>query len=1270
MKTIRDLFPADRLDRPIEEVINLDEQTEQSQDAVRREIEEYVTTEQIQKDYDHFLREYSDGLSNPDARIGVWIAGFFGSGKSSFAKNLGYILRNTMLDGVPASDLFIARLREHGGNSDRARNLEETIRFINARIRTRVIMFDVRVISSQGSEPIHQLMYTKLLNDLDYATDFDIAELEIELEGEGRLGAFIQSCARLFRDETSRPKESHPVPVTLAGTAQDDYDVWVMVRKGSLAFQRIVAALREVSPGLYDSSDSASLLRGRAHLNIEVLVARTFELASRRAPGHAVTFIIDEVGSYVAQSVNKIEDLRKLVEHFGQEGASRVRTGKAVAPVWVVVTSQEKLDEVVQAIDDKRIELARLQDRFAVKINMSPSDIREVASLRVLKKTDSGRKRLNALYDEHIAQLKTHTRLQQQKPTGEATRDEFAQYYPYLPHFIDLSIEIVSGLRSQSGAFKQLGGSNRTIIKQAHEMLVGERTDLQHQPVGELVTLDRIYDLVEGNLSNEKRTDVSDIERRWKDNVWAVRTAKAITLLEFVRGTPRTAENIAALLYRRLGDNSPLADVQAAIDELSGAEFIRQTDTGWKLLSLQEKTWVTKRSSFSPTPRDRNAILEEQLRSIFQEKALARHTHGVRTFQVDVRWNDRVIVDGKQQIPLTLDISEEVSEIEFRRSEIRGDSNNPRHLYYDQIFWFFALNDDIDSVVEELYRSRRMVSEYEGLRSQGSLNAEDTKSLADEKTSALKYDERLRNLVMTALVQGKALFRGVSGETMGLHGTRPSEMFGQLFQFAVPKLYPKLELGAHRLKGNEAEDMLKAANLQGLTPIFYGAPDGLELVKKDERTNKWVVNLEAPIIREIKNYLDSEHSYGNKVTGKSLEGKFGGIGYGWEQEIVWLAVATLLRGGAIEVTYQGRRYRHHVDPQVRAPFSGANAFRSASFAPRKAPDLQMLVSAARNYETLTGDEVDIEESAVAHAMQTLARRELENLLPLEATVKANSIDSIDLVRDLLTEYRTSLQTILNSASDDVVNILAGEWKSFQESQNRIDALRKSLDDDGLKHLVRTRIAVQRIVPMLQAEGIDADVQSAAELLQQSLDSADYFDRSRRNTINSALQLIETAYGDAFVVRHTERKKAIVEAIQQITSLPAWDTVLSNVRQGGDSAEDVAQRQATLEEELLKPLISRGDLDIALPDRVVFDETQPPLAQMASDIAAIDRLRSDIVMRVQKLAAPEERIERVRLSSIDGTGQVLGNEEDVNSLLERVKTRLLNVVQSGAKVILE
>src|SRR5213596_1805319 len=117
-------------------------------------------------------------------------------------------------------------------------------------------------------------------------------------------------------------------------------------------------------------------------------------------------------------------------------------------------------------------------------------------------------------------------------------------------------------------------------------MLVSERTALATKPVGTLVTLDKIFELVEGNLSSEKQKDISDIRLRFAppsrvsgpssvatdnrqpttDNLptWEERVAKTICLLEFVRDLPRTEANITACLIDDVGKPPPLVGVQKA----------------------------------------------------------------------------------------------------------------------------------------------------------------------------------------------------------------------------------------------------------------------------------------------------------------------------------------------------------------------------------------------------------------------------------------------------------------------------------------------------------------------------------------------------------------------------------------------------------------------------------------------------------------------------------------------------------------------------------
>src|SRR5215510_486405 len=95
MKTIGDLIDRD-LNRKIEEIIQVDQADEPS---VHDEITEYVATESIKDQYAQLLRAIAEAPSEPHEGVGVWVSGFFGSGKSSFAKNLGYALQNRQVLG-------------------------------------------------------------------------------------------------------------------------------------------------------------------------------------------------------------------------------------------------------------------------------------------------------------------------------------------------------------------------------------------------------------------------------------------------------------------------------------------------------------------------------------------------------------------------------------------------------------------------------------------------------------------------------------------------------------------------------------------------------------------------------------------------------------------------------------------------------------------------------------------------------------------------------------------------------------------------------------------------------------------------------------------------------------------------------------------------------------------------------------------------------------------------------------------------------------------
>ena len=266
-------------------------------------------------------------------------------------------------------------------------------------------------------------------------------------------------------------------------------------------------------------------------------------------------------------------DLQAVVQSLGRVGRGRM---------WIVVTSQEKLTELVGGLDDRRVELAQLMDRFPLQVHLEPSDISEVTSKRVLAKNAPAEKTLRELFTQHRGQLTDSTRLTADIKLPGLAAESFVDLYPLLPYQIDLIINVVSGLRIQGGATKHVGGANRTIIKLAQQILIHPEVRLADEGLGRVARIDQVYDLISGNIPSEIRGKIDAIKKE-VDHPLALSVAKAICLLQYVQSIHRTAENIAATLHPAVDAGSLLPEVKAALDKLVQAHKVRLGDDGYRI---------------------------------------------------------------------------------------------------------------------------------------------------------------------------------------------------------------------------------------------------------------------------------------------------------------------------------------------------------------------------------------------------------------------------------------------------------------------------------------------------------------------------------------------------------------------------------------------------------------------------------------------------------------------------------------------------------------
>lgn len=1219
MEKVHELFQKD-IYRKIEEVIKVDQADEET---VKNEIEEYVVTDSIKDHYRHVLDQYNLGRTSPSEGIGIWISGFFGSGKSSFAKILGYTLSTRKVMGRNAADLFIERAQDE--------RITDLLKVINSTIPTHAVIFDVSMDRGvrTANERITEVMYKALLRELGYAEDFDLAELEITLEERGELEEFVKLYEQTYTN-----------------------DPWSKAKKRvSRAPSEASRIMHEMDPKTYPTADSWIISigeKGRADISANLLAERSFELMDRRKKGQALVFIIDEVGQYISRSVDKMLDLQAVVQAFGREGKNRVKAKKAVAPAWIVVTSQEKLDEIVSSLDSRKIEMARLKDRFPINVDLSPADIAEITVKRVLQKTPPSETFLGNLFDKFEGRLNTNCKLERTSVKSEVTKLDFINFYPYLPHYIDLSIDIVSGIRLQPGAQRHIGGSNRTIIKQAQEMLVNPKTNLGEQPIGKLVTMDKVYDLVEGNLTTEKRRDITDIGNAFLEHPFYLQVAKTICILEFTKKLPRTAKNIAAFLYEDLNGEYLLLQVEEAAKELIRANYIKATDEGYKLQTLQEKDWDSERKKIEIKPADRNKIKQYILDNVFDHN-VRNYKYSSKTFKLGLKVDD-VSIGAEGDIPIKVVVAEDSGDFEDKKKQSREESRDPKKE--NDIFLVFGLNTEIHDLIEELNRSNEMISKYDRIASQGKIKPEESTCLVDEKRRKESIQKELIAKFKKVISTGVIYFQGVETDNSGL-GTNLPEILKVFLDLKIKSLYPKLEMGNVKLKGGEAEKILNAINLNGLPSVFYDGDEGLGLVVKED--GKYVLKSSVSTAEEILNYIGGKHEYGEKVTGKDLENKFGGIGYGWDLDLLKVVLASLFRGGAIEVTYQGRRFTSYREPEARRPFDTNPAFRASSFAPSKQIDIKVLANAARNYEAITGEEVDVEKEVINQAFRKLASEEKENLIKVRANANAYSLP----IKDFIDTYTENLDGIMNADPEDCIKTLEEEGISFKAERDKAKRIAAAMNDTTFETLRKARVTLTQKCPVLKESSIEnGELEELEKNLKGFLEAESFYERL--TDISSTLKLLSNPYEKLYIDLHEERASAYQQIVEELKGHVDW-------------ANLTEEQQNVILSPVLKKLCADetdcGEKSVSLDkDGVLCSKCHASIGQIESDVVAAPSLKIKALEEILKATQPEEIFEKIKISSFFGTS--VSSIDELDKGIQNLKEQIEKLLAEGKKVILE
>lgn len=546
MGKLNEIYEKD-IAREIQGVIKVDDEN-----YIKQELEEYVVTDELLKHFNSFFESYNAGINGNTEKMGVWISGFFGSGKSHFLKIVSYLLENKIVDGKAAVDYFDGKIQD-------AKLLADIKRAGN--ISTDVILFNIdskaSLDSVDGKDKI-LAVFEKVFNEkMGLSTIPHVAELERFLIREGKYEEF----KNYFQEECG--------------------DNWVDARN-DFYFRRdeiVNSYSKALNKSKKEAENWFDKAEERYDLSIEKFAERVRDYIKSKGNNHHVVFLVDEIGQYIGEDGSLMLNLQTIVEDLGIECG-----GKA----WVIVTSQEAIDDVIKVIGNN---FSKIQGRFDTKLSLSSSDIDEVIKKRILAKKEEYTESLELIYDKDesiIKNLLLFKNAAYQKLYMD--RIDFAETYPFIPYQFRLLQNVFTDIRKHGFAGKHLSSGERSLIG-AFQGTAKRYSDYE---IGTLIPFYAFYDTIEEFLEHQVKNVIATAEDAVKANELQeidVKVLKMLFMLKNIKEIPANVENLSSLYVSNINDDkiSIKKEITDSLRRLENQTLIQRNNDEYKFLTDEEQ---------------------------------------------------------------------------------------------------------------------------------------------------------------------------------------------------------------------------------------------------------------------------------------------------------------------------------------------------------------------------------------------------------------------------------------------------------------------------------------------------------------------------------------------------------------------------------------------------------------------------------------------------------------------------------------------------------
>ena len=835
---IRDLFAKD-INRSINGVVKVQDSKDGS---IRQELDEYVVTRELQRHFATFFKAYGDAIDVPTDKIGVWISGFFGSGKSHFLKMLSYLLENRQIGGKSAIRYFDGKIVDP---------MVEAAMERACSVSTQAILFNID--SKAGQWKQGDTAPTALLRGFErmfyeargfYGEDLKLAKLEEHIDSLGKTQEFREAFERVNGES------------------------WLQTRDTYSYFEDDVVEVLQSVLGMSEKA-AWNWLEGSEDevLAPDVFAKKVKDYVDAQAAAHGgnyrLLFMVDEVGQFITndRDPSLMLSLQTIVEELGAACGGRV---------WVMVTSQEAIDNLSLPVGN---DFSKIQGRFNTRLSLSSSSVDEVIQRRVLEKTAPAADTLAQLYKQDSAVLKNNFTFEESRAdlAGYANAKEFVASYPFVGYQFKLLPDVMTEVRKHGVKAKHMSTGERSMLSAFQESAQA----IQHEQTGALVPFWRFFDTISKDLEHGIIQVVVCAERASENaeglESYDVRVLKLLYLIRYIGYVKASVENISIFMIDSLDvDKRALKDrVKESLARLERENYVaRQGDT-YSFLTDEEQEIAQE---IAQTPIDNAKVIESIKKRLFDSIYTARKLNrGTNDFPFD-RYVDGSI-HGSNMGGMELSVVTMASDLG------RADDAELALKSVDKAI--VALSDEVDYWAPLVNAAK--ICMYAQTRNLQELPPS-TRQIVEAKMREKDFNEKEADILLSEAVLHARC--AVDGRMVEVRAAKPAQVFEQVLAQLCDVIFSKAGYIGAPVKDDSDIRSTLAGNIQtGL--------DGMDAGN-------------ARALKEVEDYLRVQHQRHLDTAMGDIQRKYQQKPYGWREINIANVVAQLVVEQRAQVLFGGQ----------------------------------------------------------------------------------------------------------------------------------------------------------------------------------------------------------------------------------------------------------------------------------------------------------------------------------------------------------------------------